>query len=171
MKVNKEFEGLIQKENGDYVLKGDLISEESIEIDLDDRLFVRGSVISKMSIKVGRTLIASDGIKAGRGIIAGCGIKAGGGIEAGEGIKAGEGIEAGWGIKADCGIEAGEGIEAGSFIQVEKRIFAGVSVYGTVESCKKTITCAELRKGEICYGDLILTDNQNAEKETEDART
>ena len=123
MKVNKEFEGLIRQENGDYVLKGDLISDESIEIDLDDSLFVCGSVISKMSIKVGGTLIA------------------------------------------------GEGIKAGSFISSEKRIFAGVSVYDTVESSMKTITCAELRKGEICYGDLILTDNQNEKKETEDART
>ena len=65
MKVNKEFEGLLRQKNGDYVLKGNLISDETIEIDLDDRLLVRGSVISKMSIKVGRTLIAGEGIEAG----------------------------------------------------------------------------------------------------------
>ena len=55
-----------------------------------------------------------------------------------------------------CGIEAGWGIEAGSFIHSEKRIFAGVSVYHTTQNCKKIIKCAELRRGEICYGDLII---------------
>ena len=127
MKLNKLWDGLKQIANGDYVLEGDLISEETIEIDLDDRLVVHGSVISKKKI------------------IVRCGIEAGWGIEAGCGIKAGEGIEAGWGIKA------------GSFIDVAKRIFAGVSVYHTTQNCKKTIQCAELRKGEICFGDLIIT--------------
>lgn len=61
------------------------------------------------------------------------------------------------GIEAGEGIKAGEGIEAGSFIHSEKRIFAGVSVYYTSQNCKKTIMCSELRKGEICYGDLIIT--------------
>ena len=121
MKLNKEWDGLKQIANGDYVLEGDLISEETIEIELDDRLIVRGKVVSKKYIKVQRTLIAGLGIKAG------------------------------------CGIEAGEGIEAGSFIHCEKRIFAGVSVYHTNGNCIKTITCAELRKGEICFGDLVIT--------------
>ncbi len=40
---------------------------------------------------------------------------------------------------------------------MEKRIFAGVSVYHTSQNCKKTIQCAELRKGEICFGDLTIT--------------
>ena len=71
-------------------------------------------------------------------------------IEVKKSIKAGEGIKAGWGI------EAGEGIEAKTFIHSEKRIFAGISVYYTSENCKKQIKCAELRKGEICYGDLIV---------------
>ena len=30
-------------------------------------------------------------------------------------------------------------------------------MYATSENCKKTITCAELRKGEICHGDLVIT--------------
>ena len=59
-------------------------------------------------------------------------------------------------IKAGCGIEAGEGIKAKKFIHSEKRIFAGISVYHTSENCKKQIKCAELRKGEICFGDLII---------------
>ena len=115
MKLNKLWDGLKQIANGDYVLEGNLISDETIEIDLDDRLVVRGSVISKKQIIVR------------------------------------------WGIEAGEGIKAGEGIEAGSFIHSEKRIFAGVSVYHTTQNCKKTIQCAELRKGEICFGDLVIT--------------
>ena len=65
-------------------------------------------------------------------------------IVAGKGIEAGEGIEAGWGI------------EAKTFIHSEKRIFAGLYLYHDSTNCKKTIKCAELRKGEICYGDLII---------------
>lgn len=139
MKINKLWGELKQIANGDYVLEGDLISEENIEIDLDDRLVVRGKVESKKSIVVTKGLVAGDGIKAG------CGIKAGWGIEAGCGIEAGDGIEAGWGIKAK------------TFIHSEKRIFAGISVYRTNADCDKTIKCAELRKGEICFGDLVIT--------------
>ena len=121
MKLNKRWKGLKRIDSGDYVLEGDLVSEENIEIDLDDRLIVRGSLISKKSIKAGR------------------------------------GIKAGWGIEAGCGIEAGWGIEAKTFIHSEKRIFAGISLYRTNADCAKTITCAELRKGEICFGDLVIT--------------
>ena len=73
------------------------------------------------------------------------------------GIKAGDGIEACGYIKAGSAIEAGDGIKAGSFIHSEKRIFAGVSVYYSTQDCKKSIMCSELRKGEICYGELIIT--------------
>ena len=121
MKLDKLWNGLKRIANGDYVLEGDLISDETIDVDLDDRLVVRGSVISKKMI------------------IVRCG------------------IEAGWGIEAGEGIEAGCGIKAGSFIHAEKRIFAGVSVYHTSQNCKKIIQCSELRKGEICFGDLIIT--------------
>ena len=133
MKIDKLWNGLKRIANGDYVLEGDLISEETIEIDLNDRFVVRGRIQTKKSIVVR------------------CG------IEAGCGIKAGEGIKAGWGIEAGCGIEAGEGIKAEKFIDVQKRIFAGISVYRTSRDCDKTIRCAELRNGEICYGDLTLT--------------
>lgn len=127
MKIDKLWNGLKRIANGDYVLEGDLISEETIEIDLNDRFVVRGRIQTKKSIVVR------------------CG------IEAGCGIKAGEGIKAGWGIEAGCGIEAEK------FIDVQKRIFAGISVYRTSRDCDKTIRCAELRNGEICYGDLTLT--------------
>ena len=108
MKLDKLWNGLKQIANGDYIIEGDLISEETIEIDLDDRLVVRGSVVSKK------------------------------------------------GIMIRCGIEAGEGIEAKTFIHSEKRIFAGVSVYHTNQNCIKTIQCAELRKGEVTFGELII---------------
>ncbi len=121
MKLNKLWGGLKQIANGDYVLEGDLVSDENIEIDLDDRLVVRGKILSK------------------KGIYARCGIKAG------------------WGIEAGCGIKAGDGIEAGTFISSEKRIFAGISIYRTSDDCDKTIKCRELKKGEICFGDLIIS--------------
>ena len=126
MKIDKLWNGLKRISNGDYVLEGDLISEETIEIDLDDRFVVKGRVESKKSIIVRR------------------GINAGLGINAGEGIKAGEGINAGWGIKAK------------TFIDCKKRIFAGLSLYHTNKNCIKTIECAELKNGEICFGDLVI---------------
>ena len=174
MKLDKLWDGLKRIANGDYVLGCDLICEEDLVIDLDDRLVVKGSIEAKKSIKSGLGIEAGEGIKAGdgiesgegikaglgieagEGIKAGWGIEAGDGIESGEGIKAGEGIEAGLGIKAGLGIEAGEGIEAKTYIHSEKRIFAGISVYHNNNNCKKQIKCAELRKGEICYGDLII---------------
>lgn len=109
MKIDKLFNGLKRIANGDYVLEGDLISEETIEIDLDDRMVVRGKIDTKKNLII------------------------------------------------RCGIEAGEGIEAGTFISAKKRIFAGISLYRTSNDCDKTIRCAELRDGEICYGDLMLT--------------
>lgn len=109
MKIDKLWNGLKRIANGDYVLEGDLISEETIEIDLNDRFVVRGRIQTKKIIVV------------------------------------------------RCGIEAGEGIKAEKFIDVQKRIFAGISVYRTSRDCDKTIRCAELRNGEICYGDLTLT--------------
>ena len=150
MKIDKLWNGLKQIANGDYVLEGDLISEETIEIDLDDRLVIKGKVQTQKSI------IVRWGIEAGEGIEAGCGIKAGCGIEAGWGIKAGCGIKAGYGIEAGWGIEAGDSIKAKTFIDVKKRIFAGLSIYKTSKDCDKIIRCSELRNGEICYGDLTL---------------
>lgn len=126
MKIDKNFEGLKRIENGDYVIEGDLVSEDSIEVELDDRLVVTGSIVAQSYIE------------------AGWGIKAGGGIEAGWGINAGRVIEAGWGIKAK------------TFIHTKKRIFAGTSVCCTNKDCEKTIRCAELRGGEIAYGDLEI---------------
>ena len=118
MKIDKLFNGLKHIANGDYVLEGDLISDETIEIDLDDRLVIKGV------------------IKSGRNIV------------------------------ARCGIEAGDGIEAKTFINASKRIFAGISLYRTSKDCNKIIRCAELRSGEICYGDLTITENGGSPDES-----
>ena len=123
MKIDKLWNGLNQIANGDYVLEGDLISEETIEIDLDDRFVIKGNIQTKKSI------------------IVRCG------------------IEAGWGIKA------GDGIEAKKFIDVQKRIFAGISVFRTSKDCDKTIRCAELRNGEIGYGALTIAGNEGSPDE------
>ena len=83
MKIDKLWNGLKRIANGYYVLDGDLISEETIEINLDDCFVVNGKIWTKKSIVVC------------------CG------------IKAGEGIEAGWGIKAKTFINASKRIFAG----------------------------------------------------------
>ena len=153
MKLDKLWNGLKRIANGDYVLEGDLICDENLEIELDDRLVVKGKIEVKKNITAVKGINAGEGIKAGWGINAGEGINAGCGINAVKGINAGEGIKAGWGINA------GEGINAGTFIHCEKRIFAGLSVYNTNENCKKIIECAELQKGEICFGELVIKPN------------
>ena len=131
MKITKYHPGLTRAENGDYILTGDLISDEGIDIELDDRLVVTGIINTR------------------------CGIKAGYGIKAEWSIKAGDGIEAGDGIKA------GWGIEAGTYIDCGKRIFAGTFVCDSDDDCDKTIKCAELRNGTVAYGDLVITKRQS----------
>ena len=56
MKITKDYEGIERLENGDYLIKGDLISDEDIEIELDDWLRVEKRIESKKSIKVLKTL-------------------------------------------------------------------------------------------------------------------
>ena len=96
MKITNNYPGLTRAESGEYILNGSLISEEGIEIDLDDRLFVTGRIKAGWDIEAVGGITAGDGIKAGWGIEAGSGIEAGWGIEAGDGIEAGGGIKAGW---------------------------------------------------------------------------
>ena len=67
------------------------------------------------------------------------------------GIEAGDGIEAGRGIEARCGVYAQTYIDCGL------RIFAGTSIYDSEEEAQKTISCAELRNGQIAYGELVIT--------------
>lgn len=59
MKITKDFEGLTRAENGDYVFAGDIITDESIEIELDGRLVVTGG------IEAGEGIKACEGIEAG----------------------------------------------------------------------------------------------------------
>ena len=72
MKIDKNTDGIVQLSNGDYELNIDIISTETIEIDLDDRLLCK-------SIKSEQSIIVKKGIKAGLGIKAGGRIKAGSG--------------------------------------------------------------------------------------------
>lgn len=113
---------------------------------------------------------ASCSIRAGSNIIAGWNIESGFNIDAHGFIKAGLSIAAGWDISSDNSIQAGWMIQAGysitakSFIQAEGEIFAGVSIHRPQESLglfkprRKEIWCAELKKGEICHGKLIIGD-------------
>ena len=173
MEITKEFEGLVRAENGDYVLKGDLICYEDLEIDLDDRLVVTGGVNVSGSIMCGDSLrarvihadesiyvmncISSYGsISADQSIRVGCHIESKKDIKAGWFLTAGGEITARGFIKAcDC-IIAGMNIEAGSFICAGKRIFAGIDPIENSKCCRNLITCAELRSGEICYGELYI---------------
>ena len=72
MKIDKNTDGIVQLSNGDYELNIDIISTETIEIDLDDRLLCK-------SIKSEQSIIVKKGIKAGLGIKARGRIKAGSG--------------------------------------------------------------------------------------------
>ncbi len=137
------------------------------------------SITAGHGISAARSIMADEDIKAEHNITAGEDIKAGGciatrfGIKAGyditaersitakcEGIEAGEDIISGESITAGNGITAGCAISAKTYIDCGKRIFAGIRVLDTDENCKKDITCAELKQGQICYGNLVLKDSE-----------
>lgn len=72
------------------------------------------------------------------------------------------GIKTGDGIKTGGGIETGGGIVAGLTITCKKlsselRIFAGVCIWKNPTTEEKQIRCEELVKGEIAYGELVIT--------------
>ena len=50
MKITKDWDKLTRIANGDYVLYGDLICDEDLVVDLDDRLVVKGKVEVKKGI-------------------------------------------------------------------------------------------------------------------------
>lgn len=149
MKITKDYPGLRLAADGEnrkkpfgdeYILTGDLASNNDIIVEIDGVLIVLGNIVAKGSITAENTkIVATEDIKAGGG------------------IKAGR-INAGGGIRADGGIEAGGDIKAKTFIDCGKRIFAGISMYRTSKDCNKTIKCAELRHGEICYGELVIVE-------------
>ena len=40
-----------------------------------------------------------------------------------------------------------------------------MSVWNTSEDCEKTIECAELKNGEVAFGDLVITKEPESEPE------
>ena len=132
MEITKEFKGLID-EGYRYKIEGNLISIESLIINLDKPLHVSGH------------------IKADGSIEAGWSIKAGGSIEAGEHIKAGDGY----------GISAGLKITSKTTITCNLKLFAGIYTWGNIADEDKTITCTELLGGGIVeYGILNLIEKE-----------
>ena len=170
MVIDKKFKGLA-KEDFRYVFNGDIETTESLEIDLDMRLFVTGSINAGGSIKAGWDvkvgwhieaggyIEAGGHIEAGRSIEAGVyieagwSIKAGGYIEAGRYIKAGESIEAGW----SCGIVAGLSITCKGTLSFGVKAFAGICSWKEVTEEEKTVTCGKLEGGVVEYGILKET--------------
>jgi hypothetical protein len=152
MVIDKKFKGLV-KEDYRYVFNGDIKTTESLEIDLDMRLFVTGS------------------IKAGEFIEAGGSIEAGEFIEAGWSIKAGEFIEAGWSIKAgeSYGIIAGLSITCKGKLSFGLKAFAGICNWREITDEDKTITCGELESGTIEYGILKETGIEESDDKTQEA--
>ena len=57
MVIDKKFKGLV-KEDYRYVFNGDIETTENLEIDLDMRLFVTGSIEAGGSIKAGWSIEA-----------------------------------------------------------------------------------------------------------------
>ncbi len=150
----------------------DIKSENNIKAEY---IISHKSITAGHGISAARSIKADEDIKAEHNITAGEDIKAGGcittrfGIKAGyditadrsitaicKGIEAGEYITSGESITAGSGITAGCAISAKTYIDCGGRIFAGIKVGDTDENCKKDITCAELKQGQICYGNLIL---------------
>ena len=136
--------GMIRADSNIQAVHGDVVSCLDMEA-------THGEIRANNEIKA-----RHGNIKAGRCIISGQDIEAGGRIDCAKGIECGgniraESITTGWGLKAN------ETIQAKTFIQVERRIFAGLYLYFTSQNANNTIQCAELRKGEICYGELHIT--------------
>lgn len=88
MVIDKNYQWLVQEDNGTYRYDGSIETAEDLEINLDGCLLVVGSIKADWYID------------------------AGGSIRAGECIKAGEYIEASGSIRADWYIDAGGPIRA-----------------------------------------------------------
>ena len=80
-------------------------------------------------------------------------IRSKGSISAKEGIQSRGQIYAEGFISSESDIVAYSSIESGSFIDVAGRIFTGIMV-GL--NHPMTVTCTELKRGTICYGNLYL---------------
>lgn len=136
-------------DNGDYEYIGDLVHDDDIVINLDDRLIVIGKIKTKKSIRTNVTLIAYDHIEAGGSIEAGRSIKAGSYIEADDFIEAGGSINVDWGIRAGLSITA-------KWLSAGYKIFAGICTWKNVDIDDMQINVEEIKCGEIAYGKLNL---------------
>ncbi len=119
--IDKNYKGLIDK-GWEYEIKGDVIINGSVEINLDNDLHITGSFKSagninmlKYSLRVNKDIEALainvfgklESLKS---------IKSETYIKTGGGIKAGERIEAGWSVSSFGDIKAINYIKAKSFI-------------------------------------------------------
>ena len=176
----KAYKGITAYEDikaGDCIEAGeDIKTDNNIKAEY---IISHKSITAGHGISAGQSIKADEDIKAEHNITAGEDIKAGGcittrfGIEAGygitagrsitatcEGIEAGEYITSGESITAGAGITAGCAVSAKTYIDCGGRIFAGIKALDTDENCQKDITCAELKRGDICYGNLVLKDSE-----------
>lgn len=111
--ITREYPGLID-EGYRYKIEGNLSSQASIDIQLDNGLFVDGYIDAGGSIKVGWY------------------------------IKAGESIGAGEYIKAGSGILACLSITCKTRLSAQLGIFAGVCIWKNPSEREQTITCGQL---------------------------
>jgi NDP-sugar pyrophosphorylase family protein len=161
----------LEKFKDDYGYHIDGNAEFEYSADFTGRLLVDGYLEVKAGeyIKAGESIEAGWYIKAGWYIEAGWYIKAGRYIEAGWYIEAGSSIEAGGSIEAGSSIEAGGSIEAGvgivSMLYIKckgelkagLRIFSGICNWRDITDEDKKIECSKLTGGEIVFGDLVET--------------
>lgn len=124
-------------------------------IDTNGGIQAGGDVEAGECIRSKRWIIADGGIKAGRGIAAEGKISAGNDIRTGGYLKAGVDISSGGCIDVAEGIQSAGGIIAKTYISAQKRIFAGISPEQDSTDCIRWVKCAELRCGEIAYGQLM----------------
>lgn len=142
--------GAIRSSSNVTAQNGDVFANENIEAP-------RGGISASGNITAKRGFIS-----CGRNMVAGRTIEAAGSIHCAKGIESGcnivaDSIHAGWGLKA------GESITARTYIYGGKRIFAGLYLFHSDEEAQKTIQCAELRSGQICYGDLVIKEPEDME--------
>lgn len=161
MKIDKSYAGLTQLTDEEYVIDGDIISEEEIEIDdFNGTLIVNGSIESKKGI-ISRSFIkVSECIKSGESIFVD------GSIEAGFFIEASGSIESRYSVMSDGCITAGkdikaDGIFAESYIEAGGDINSGVGPIksgSSIEAGGEIVAGSGTWRGDaigICAGSYI----------------
>jgi hypothetical protein len=119
-------------------------------------------------VTAGESVTAGWSVTAGDSVTAECGsVKAGKSVTAERGsVKAGKSVTAERGsVKAGGSVTAGLNIFARGNISATFRIFAGVASWLKSPSAEqKQIACGRLTLGEVCYGDLVETEKQEANR-------